>query len=177
MYIEIFLPIKNYEGLYEVSALGNVRNARTKHILKQFPNNKGYLRLHLCKNGKAKWHRVHRLVAQRFIPNPLNKPEVNHKDGNKLNNCIWNLEWSTPSENNQHAYDNGLRENARKAASENAKKYFSKPVIQYTLDGKFIAEYPSAHEASRQTGINRGNISACCRGERKSAGGFEWKYI
>ena len=173
MYIEIFLPIKGYEGLYEVSTLGNVRNARSKRVLKPRPNEKsGYLLVALYKNGIAKGHSIHRLVAERFLINPLNKPQVNHKNTIKTDNRASNLEWSTRSENIQHSWRTGLRENARKATI----KTKSKPVIQYDLQGNFIAEYPSAHEASRQTGINRGSISSCCNGILKTTGKSKWQF-
>ena len=111
---EIWKPIKGYEGLYEVSNLGRVKSLKRWHhprenILKNKFTTDGYYETALLKNGKYKYIRTHRIVAQTFIPNEMNKKEVNHKDGNKLNNCVDNLEWVTSSENQKHAYKLGLQ--------------------------------------------------------------------
>ena len=111
---EIWKPIKGYEGLYEVSNLGRVKSLKRWHhprenILKNKFTTDGYYETALLKNGKYKYIRTHRIVAQTFIPNEMNKKEVNHKDGNKLNNCVDNLEWVTSSENQKHAYNLGLQ--------------------------------------------------------------------
>lgn len=111
------VAIKGYEGLYEIDRLGNVysiitTNSRRKGIIKPQDNSKGYLRVNLFDiNGKAKKHYVHRLVAKAFIPNPKNKPIVNHIDCNTKNNSVENLEWCTQSENIQYSYDLGRQTN------------------------------------------------------------------
>jgi DNA-binding NarL/FixJ family response regulator len=107
---EIWLPIPNYEGLYEISNLGRVRRLRGKDgtILKPFIDTHGYLIVTLSKNSQKKLIRIHRLVALIFLPNPENKAQVNHIDGNKFNNRIDNLEWSTKIENQRHAERMGL---------------------------------------------------------------------
>lgn len=115
-------------------------------------------------NKKIKLFRVSRLVAMAFIPNPENKPQVNHKDGNKLNNNVDNLEWVTQIENQYHAWGNGLNKNKPKA------------VNQYDLNNNFIREWESAREIERQTKIQRSNIACCCRGTRKTAGGYIWRF-
>lgn len=113
-------PLVGYEGLYEVDTDGNVygiihNSSRRKGIKKPYVNRGGYLRINLYDiNGKAKKHYIHRLVAQTFIPNPMNKREVNHKDGDKLNNNVNNLEWCTSSENQRHAFAKGLELPRRK---------------------------------------------------------------
>lgn len=122
--------------------------------------------MRLTKDGKAKTFSVNRLVALMFVPNDLGKPEVNHKDTNKLNNHASNLEWCTTKENIQHAYKNGLRDN-----SWNMKK-----TLQYDKQGNFIKEWKSATEAGLQLKINIGHISDCCRRDRNTAGGYIWRY-
>ena len=102
-------PITGFEGLYDVSETGYIRNARTLKVLKPNKIGKGYLIVHLKKGGKRYARYVHRLTAEAYVPNPHNHPVVNHDDGNKENCHYTNLIWSTYSENNQHAYDTGLK--------------------------------------------------------------------
>ena len=98
---EIWKDIEGFEGRYQVSTWGNVRSMKKK--IKPYENDKGYLKVGLCKDGKSHKKRVNRLVAQAFIPNPYNLPQVNHKDGNKKNNSVTNLEWTTDKANREHA--------------------------------------------------------------------------
>ena len=108
---EIWKPIKNYESLYEVSSLGNIKGIKYNKLLKPY-NDKGYLKISLCKKGKVTKFFVHRLVAEAFLKNELNKPQVNHINGCKLTNTVDNLEWVTCSENHEHAYKLGLKNSA-----------------------------------------------------------------
>lgn len=153
---EIYKDIKNYEDLYEVSDTGLVKNKVSGKILKPGTDERGYLYVNLWKNGKYKTYRIHRLVAEAFIPNPLNLPQVNHIDENKSNNNMDNLEWCDC----QYNIDYSL----------------SKPVYQYALDGTLLNIYKSIQEASRKTGVPHQNIGKCCLGKIKSAGNFIWKY-
>lgn len=122
---ELFRNIEGYEGLYQVSNLGRVRSFKVYKGGKVLTlvQRKGYITVTLCKNGKSKIYSVHRLVAEAFIPNPDSMREVNHIDGNKLNNDVSNLEWCTHLENMRHAFKSGLIE--RKPLTPEQKKYIS----------------------------------------------------
>ena len=130
----------------------------------------GYMIVTLCrgKNQGRQNKRVHRLLMEAFVDNPNNYPQINHIDGNKLNNNLANLEWCSAKHNSIHAVSMGLCDAGRKASEV--------IVEQYDLSSNFIAEYPSMHEASRVTNIAWQNISKVCRGLRKSAGNYYWKY-
>lgn len=130
----------------------------------------GYMIVTLCKgkNQGRQNKRVHRLLMEAFVDNPNNYPQINHIDGNKLNNNLDNLEWCSSKHNSVHAASMGLCD-ARRKASEVI-------IEQYDLSGNFITEYPSIHEAGRQTNIAWQNISKVCRGLRKSVGNYYWKY-
>ena len=170
---EIWKDIKGYEGLYQISNFGNVKRIQSNKYIKPH-NEKGYIRVALCKNNKVKHLYLHRLIATAFIPNPENKSDVNHKDGNKMNNKINNLEWTTRKENMNHAKDTGLwkfTDNMKKGLDQ------SKPVYQYDRQYHLINNYPSVIQASLITGINHGNICSCCEGRRKTAGNYIWSYL
>jgi hypothetical protein len=167
--------VVGYEGLYQVSIDGEVKNVKTGRILRPCKSHKGYLLTYLYKDGKGKGYSVHRLVARAWIPNPDNLPQVNHINEDKTDNRVENLEWVTAKENVNWA--TGIERAAKtKRGVYNIKT--SKPVYQYTLDGQFIKEYPSTHEVERQTGFSHTNISACCLGKygRKTAYGYKWCY-
>ena len=174
-----------YEN-YQVSNLGrlinlNYRGTGKAKLMNPSKNKDGYLQVQLSKNGKYKTCSVHRLVAETFLENPDNLPEVNHKDEDKTNNFVFlnedgstdkeksNLEWKSHRDNCNH----GTR-NQRAAKSKiNGKK--SKKVLQFTLDGEFIREWPSTHECERN-GFDHGAVAACCRGEKPHYKGFRWEY-
>ena len=184
--VEEWKPIRKYKGSYEVSNLGRVRSLprdtkfgqRQKlvkgQILKPIDKH-GYLYVALSKHSKQAQCPIHRLVADAFIPNYDNLPQVNHIDENKANNRVENLEWCTADYNNRYS-------DIYKKGAEAAKI----PVVQYTKDGRKIAEYSSMLQASESTGIPVTSISACVNNKRKkdskghyyttqSAGGFVWK--
>lgn len=192
---EIWKEVKGYEGLYEVSNLGRVRSldylhTGQKRLLKLHKNKKnGYLYVQLCKNGKATTKRVHRLVAEAFLENPLGLPEVNHKDECKTNNFVFidengnivpeksNLEWLSRLDNVR--YGTGIERRAKTRSKVMKGKFNtdkSKRVFQYDLEWNLLQEWPSTMEIERQVGWNHGNISECCRGKRKTAYGFRWRY-
>lgn len=169
---EIFREIDGFPD-YEVSNLGRVCSFKGKYpkILKLGKDREGYLYVILYTGRKRVKKKVHRLVAEAFVPNPENKPQVNHIDEDKKNNVAENLEWVTCRENVNHG--TGVK---RSAESRMNHKSFSNPVVQYTTGGVFLAEYSSIREAERVTGINHSNIGQVCRGKRKTAGGYLWLY-
>lgn len=150
---------------YEVSNSGKVRNAETGLVLKPVVC-KGYCIVSLSDDThKQKNLKVHRLVAEAFLPNPNGKATVNHIDENKQNNEVVNLEWATSAEQNAH----GTR--LKRAAAARCR-----PVFQYSLNGDFIAEYRSGVEAERKTGVCRRYISNCICGRSVSSNGFIWRH-
>lgn len=163
--IEEFRDIPGYEGMYEVSNLGRVR--RNGKILKPSKNRTdgGYLQVVLYKNGTSKTFTIHRLVAYAFIPNPQNLPQINHKDEDKTNNAVDNLEWC------DHKYNINYGTRNKKAAIS-----LSKPILQYDKTGNFIREWPGVRKAEEETGIYNSDISRCCSGKLKTAGGYLWKF-
>lgn len=181
----LWKPIPGYEGLYSVSSDGKVKSLFRYHrTLKPNVSKNGYESVELFKDKKSKRLLVHRLVAIAFIPNPENLPQVNHKDENKRNNSVSNLEWVTAKQNMAHgtrlkrqlASIDYTTEERKKIARTNG-KVVSRSVAQI-LNDSVVATYPSAKEASRATGISHSHICECAKGIRyKRAGGYEWKYI
>lgn len=167
---EMWRDIKGYEGLYQVSNLGRVKSLYDggESIRRIGRKPEGYLDVDLYKCGMGKTHYVHRLVAEAFIPNPYELPQVNHIDEDKTNNCVWNLEWCDRKYNMN--YGTGKIRSAEKR---------SKRVYQYTKSGVFVRSYKSVNEASRQTGIAFAHISdvAINKPHCKTAGGYVWSYI
>ena len=149
----------------------NYMHTGKKKELKPQKNINGYNRMELSIEGKKKKFMVHRLVALAFIPNPDNLPEVNHKDENKTNNMVGNLEWCSIKYNN--TYGTRLE---RVSKIQLNRKDKSRPVKQFTKDGVFIKEYPSMHEVERQTGFYYSHIGKCCKGRYKQAYGYIWRY-
>ena len=182
---EIWKDIVGYEGLYQVSSLGNIRslsfgarNYRKSNIvklLKQSPTNCGYFKVQLYCEGKSKMMYVHRIVATAFIPNPERKPQVNHIDGNKSNNVASNLEWVSQSENHIHAIAHGLRSPSPMLGRTGADNPNSKVILQYDLLGNFINEWCGIAEAARNINASAKLISNCVCGNKKSACGYIWR--
>lgn len=139
-----------------------------------YKNCYGYMTSVICKN-KCKFTKIiHRLVAEAFIPNPENKPQVNHKNGIKTDNRVENLEWATALENNLHSI-HVLNRQSTWAGRFGKKHWRSKNVVQIK-DGTIIAEFCGTMEAERNTGINHRHICGCCNGKHKTAGGYQWQY-
>lgn len=165
--MEQWKNIADYEGQYMVSNLGRVKSlgndrTRKEKLLAQVKTDRGYTTVNLFKNGKEKKHYVHRLVAMAFIPNPTNLPQVNHKDEDKTNNRVDNLEWCIQEFNINY----GTR-NKRIAMAQ------SKQVL--CVETGVI--YPSTQEVERQLGFANTHIGSCCNGKLKTAYGYTWKYV
>lgn len=179
---EIWKDIDGFEGYYQVSNLGRVRSL--DRVVKQFngkgiakkktkgrvltttKQTQGYSQIGLCKDGTQKSYRLNRLVANAFIPNPENKPEVNHIDGNKDNNRVDNLEWATSAENKQHSLKTGLA------------KPYKRPIQQLDDDGNVLAEFESIEQVYKTFGYSKGNICMACKGLKGGgkAYGYYWRY-
>lgn len=215
---EEWRDIPNYEGLYQVSNLGRVRSCdrvvsrNLKNgeksvtlkgkVLTPRISNKGYKSVMLCSNGIGKLYTVHRLVAFAFLSKVSEyKNQVDHIDGDRLNNCASNLRWCTNKENSNFSIGRERKRNAqigKTQSDEQIEKRVAKlrgqkrtkgqrdkmrtqngrnhPVVQMSLNSEFIAEFNSLADAERATGIFHNNISKACLGQIKTCGGFKWKY-
>lgn len=169
--MEVWKDIEGYEGLYQVSNFGRIKSLPKKKgngvgyitntsFLKLCVNHNGYCIVNLSKHSVLTFKQVHRLVARAFIPNPENKEQVNHINGVKTDNRLENLEWCTNGENQKHRH------------SVLKQKPYGKPIVCIE-SGK---EFTSAFVAGKQEKIDSSTITACCRGRRKTAGGYHWKY-
>lgn len=177
---EKWTDIVGYEGYYKISNLGNVKSCKRiiKHglgnadrtikprIIKPYNDNHGYHMVSLSKDGKAKKHKVHRLVAEAFISNPENKPTVNHLNEIRNDNRVENLEWATFKENNNYGSHN-----------ERVSKTLSRPIEQLDKNDNKISIFESVREASLATGIHIMNIKSCLSHDNRNfAGGYKWRY-
>lgn len=201
--MEEWRPVVGYEGYLEVSISGKIRTLKRTYtgrngsvktvkpkILSVQADGKGYLRCRTSIDKRKVTIKVHRAVAQAFLDNPDNKPQVDHIDGNKKNNTVENLRWATNKENYDFSVKNGLRENSFKALSEcretekwkqkareTCKRNFSKQVNCYTRSGEYIRTYESGQEAAREVGGSQSGISGCCTGRLPTYKGYVWRYV
>ena len=169
--MEVYKDVVGFEGLYQVSNKGNVKSLinnkglKREKILNPIIGN-GYKRVRLFKDKKNKLYTIHRLVAEAFIPNPNNYPCVNHKDEDRTNNNVDNLEWCT------HKYNSNYG-----TSTQRLRELKSKKTYQYNLEYMLLAVYDSVKQASDATNIDHRYISSCCRGSHKTAKGFIFSYI
>lgn len=159
--------IINNASNYDISEDGQVRNILTKHILKGRLSKSGYLQVSIRFNNETTFKNqyIHRLVALHFLENPENKKEVNHKDGDKLNNCVNNLEWVTSSENQKHRHSIGIT------------KTSNRRVGKFTKDNQLITEYDSIIAAAKAEGHPRVSIDNVLQGKNRTLKGYIWKYL
>lgn len=165
---EIWIDCYGYEGKYQVSNMGRLWNVQTQRIFSGSVGQDGYVKTTLTAiNGKKKTEKVHRLVALSFLglPEDKNKTQVNHKDENKTNNCLDNLEWMTPLENCNYGTRN-----------QRAGEKHRRMVSQFSMSGEWIATYNSLKDAAAQTGVSYSNISSVASGRRNMAAGYVWRY-
>jgi hypothetical protein len=167
--------IEGYEGHYLVTDEGIIKSLKPKYfgiIMKYRLDKDGYCIVNLCKDGIKKTEKLHRLVAIAFILNSNNLPEVNHKDGDKQNNAVSNLEWCNDSYNKKHAYDNNLRESRKGKTNK-----FNKRVIQMDLSGNVINEFGNIEQAAKAVKVSTSYLSMCLNGKNNNdiAAGFKWR--
>jgi len=185
---EVWRDIPSFEGFYQVSNFGRVKsldrtleskNGRKRLYVGKIHKPKimtwGYAYVSFYRNGKYKNYSIHRLVAESFLENPLNKQQVNHKDGIKTNNDVNNLEFVTQSENIKHSYKIGIRKHPRLGlfGKDNPK---SKPIIQLSKDGLFIRKYYSLKEVCDTNGYFPQCVGSAASGKTKTSYGYIWKY-
>ena len=190
---EIWKDIEGFEGLYQVSSFGRVKSlpkkweisnnfgtfwvVKDERMLSPVISNKGYYVLSLVNNKRKKQFRVHQLVAKHFLENNNNFNCINHINGNKLDNCISNLEYCSHSHNQKEAYRLGLKQPSKNMLGKlDDKCPNSIPVNQYTLDGIFIRRWSSSREAMRQLHMKSNKIWLCCQHKRNQTYGYRWEY-
>ena len=167
---EEWLEIEDYPN-YLVSNKGMVRNNKFKTDKKLTIGDNGYYFVNLYNGDKHQFKTVHRLVANAFIENSENLPCVNHKDGNKLNNTVENLEWVSYSKNAKHAYQKGLRKPVK------YKGWNNKEVAKYDLQGNLLSNYKSVRDAAKSNNLSEKAIARVCRGERNKYANLKWEYV
>lgn len=158
---EKWKDVVGYEGLYKVSSFGNILSSYSNKLLKPKKERNGYVRVALVKNKKVKYFSVHRLVLTAFVQNTENKNTINHKDGNKLNNHLSNLEWATSKENITHAWNNGMND------------WHKKRVV--CLETGVV--YDTIKKASEMTKATKTGITHCLSGRYKTSGGLSWSIL
>ena len=173
--MEIWKPVKGYEGFYEVSSYGNVRSlswsrtgiAKNMYLKK---HNRGYLQVELANRDSKKMFLVHRLVAEAFIPNPNGLPLINHINEDKCDNRVENLEWCTQSINMRKYADNHWVGRKRQPYKH------TRPIRQMFKNGETVKEWDCVNDIKHKLGYRDSHITDCCNGIRKSAYGFIWQY-
>lgn len=165
--------IRGFEGLYTIDEDGNVYSIRSKKYLRPSVGTNGYLSITLCVNNVKTKREIHRLVAETFIPNNDNLPEVNHRDENKCNNNVNNLEWCSRMYNAH--YGTAINRMSKSLTGKPA-TWFHKPIYQLDMNNEIIKEWACSSDAAKYLGVDGSLIRRVCRGEGKSAYGYRWRY-
>ena len=173
--MEIWKDIEGYDN-YMVSNQGRVKSLNYKHtgkeqVLKPIKHNKGYLMVRIYKNGKSKNFKVHRLVAQAFIPNTENKSFIDHINTDRTDNSVDNIRWVTLKENNNNPLTKEKQVGKIGKLNPN-----HKPILQFDKNMNFIRKWECAYDVQRELGFKQSNISNCCNGKRKTSYGYLWKH-
>lgn len=181
MFVEEWRDIAGYDGMYQVSSLGrvkslNYRRTEKEKLIKQRVRGNGYLAVSLCSNGEIKHLYVHRLVAEAFIPNPDNLPQVNHKSELKTDNRVENLEWCTSLYNNNYGTRSKIITTSHIKRNQGYTGKSPRKIYQYTMDGCFIKAWESSKEIQNTLGFYFKCIQKCCRGIYKQSYGYKWSY-
>ena len=180
---EVWKDIVGFEGRYQVSNLGRIKSLQYEghkgevKIMRPSTHHLGYKVVSLGKKPDRKTHLVHVLVAQAFLEKPTGKEYINHKDGNKSNNCIDNLEWVTAKENVQHAIQTGLRDPHNTPRRYGKDHYSSKPILQYDLDGNLVKKWDSQSDVSRHFGKTSVNVGNVVDKVGSSYNGYQWRSV
>lgn len=177
--MEIWKQIEGYDN-YMVSNLGRVKSLKfgKEKVLKYGKDSGGYLTICLCKDGKVKRFLIHRLIAKTFLPNPDNKPCIDHINTNRSDNRVNNLRWATYKDNS----NNPITKEKMSVNNGNLGKFGKlnpnhKPILQFDLNGNFIRRWESAMDIERELNISHSQIAACCRGKIKTSYGYKWGYV
>lgn len=172
--MEEWKDIEDYEGLYQVSSEGRVKSLKfgKEKILRYTKANKGYAQLTLSKNSIQTTYKIHRLVAEAFIPNPDNKPQIDHINTDRTDNRVENLRWVTPKEN----CNNSITIENYSKCKLGLLNHNTKPILQFTKDGEFVKKWDSMSEIEKELGFNHSHLTSCCRQKKKSAYGYVWMY-
>ena len=173
-----YRKIKSLKFLYEVNSKGEIRNVKSKKPVKGYLEKNGYVRVTFENKclGRTVRTSVHRLVAEAFLPNPDNLPEVNHKDSNRQNNDVSNLEWVTHSENMKHSYHKGINQRPLRKHCEDTRKPVTNGIETFesiSVAGEWLVN--QGLSKSKVSAIS--GISSVCHGKRHTLGGYEWKFV
>lgn len=180
---EVWKDVIGYEGLYQVSNLGRVKSLYTGRILKQSTNHKGYPKVRFFKENVGVTRVVHRLVASAFIPNPEGKKEVDHINCIRNDNRAENLRWCTAKENSNNVLTRKHKSECRKGCEGTCKGRFGKehnrsiPIVQLTMDGKYIKTWECAEQLKRELGFDNSLVCKVLKDRRKTAYGYRWMYL